>query len=404
MSKLNLTVRNSADCNSLKIWNCTDYCRLEYDIEYISPQVKDITDVGPDADGRGEIQVTANTANTTSNFTFASTDYEWTYTDHDGTPTTLTGATTTLTNVKKNGTTVVKLTFSPSGGTLTTASMNFLITTYSNGELFDYWVPNTDITVDDAPEATFTSDVLTMHNIYNIANEEYYLYTLDTANTQSTPYAVTYDMSTTSAPGLSSDPLTTSTQFFKFRYDYAYLGSGTVNSTIAFLFTQTDCSEELVEAEIATIQYHIEDPSGTSDTIDITVADFTDEVNPVIIDFDSTSNNYTFTNIGSLDDGMWKITATVTTSQSGNTLSFIAYVEKPIVCTIDCKIARLMHDVISENCKCEDWCNSKTWRLITTDTLLRAALRAAGCNKTTEFNNILAKVEDLMANTDCKNC
>ena len=147
--------------------------------------------------------------------------------------------------------------------------------TLSGGSLVDYWIPNIDITADDVPSATFTSDVLTGNDDYTTTNEEYKFYAaVGSFTAQTTPFAVTNNYQT--APGLTGSPLTTSSQTFIFEYDSQYPSHASftnVQSTVALLFTQTDCVGELVESEISTVTYHIEDPSGSTDSIAITTSD-----------------------------------------------------------------------------------------------------------------------------------
>jgi len=397
---LDFKVSTANDCNSYKFTSTTSYCEDEYDVEYIVPQVSELSDLG-----NFTVKVTADNQFSTGIVdTTNTTDIKWTWIDNDGVHRTLYGATATIDKLQNtasphfnySSTTVINLTVNGVGGSVLTndPSMQFLVTTDASGAVIDYFIPNINITVSNPPTAHFTSDFLrdSLGSTYAFTSYQYRRYSSDPyIALVSNAVDLDHDYSTASTPGLP-----TGDQFFE--YNVTFDGSTAISGFIGLSITAStdNCDGEIVKDEVTSAILNITDPDGNQDALTLTLADFISGAT-ITIDSDDLTNT-------SIKDGIYTFDLTAYTTNNSNALSFNKFYKIPFTCNIKCKIYDLLYDAINDDCNCDDFTATKKWAAILAESMRRSALRAAGCNKVNHFNTLIAKIDDFLANVDCKNC
>lgn len=100
----------------------------------------------------------------------------------------------------------------------------------------------------------------------------------------------------------------------------------------------------------------------------------------------------------SLDDGQWKFTYTITTSD--NTYSKTIY--KYLYCNSQCCVNQMLANIKISNCDCCDDLDSNNY--LKASQMLDSLKKVAKCGDLTNFTNISKILNKLCKNINCKTC
>lgn len=152
----------------------------------------------------------------------------------------------------------------------------------------------------------------------------------------------------------------------------------------------------ITTGDVIQIVLNVTSPDG-----DIYVIDLTSEGFPTTnedLEYEITSED--LDGITTIQDGLWSFTLTTIT----NSTFYVGYKSYFFYCNAECCVNKILATVEADECLCDEENNKRIDRYIKVKTFLESLKNAANCYNETRFENILAIINKLCRNADCKTC
>ncbi|GIU70144.1 MAG: hypothetical protein KatS3mg002_1380 [Candidatus Woesearchaeota archaeon] len=366
MTNLDFNIISTGDCSRIEFQNCSTYCiGTSYTHDYLIGSCYAVEILGfTSTTAKVKLYSLVQTSGTVST-------YSWTF----GT-TTITTADATF-SFPLNTISTVTLVVTDSNGLTSTNTMK--INVGAEGADLN-WFVSPSVSISPGPNTTLS--------VY-FANNSY----VETTTVNTTTDLLDFgDSSTTTIIPASHTYTSTGTKSLVYSFDESIDGES-VNVEFQYKLTPTttDCQNQLTTTNIDSVELHITDPDGITETVDITNSFF----NAPFYILQKDLNKVNFTN-----SGIWEFLVEVIKTD-GNTYIFSRCKKIVIICDIKCKYDKLLSSKTGIDKDCVD-CEEITLNQIFNISIFLSALKDdIACLDTAAINNKITILKALVANTDC---